>query len=348
VKVVVGLPLYNGGEHLRDALESLLVQTHRDFALVVVDDYSTDESTAIAERYAALDPRIHFERNPDRLGMIGNWRRTFEVARERNPDMEYFAWGSDHDLWHPHWLSTLLTELDDRPDVVAAYPTTGRVSASGEELKWTRKRLDTTEVARIRDRLPQVVQKMMAGDQVYALFRAEALERAGIFRRVLLPDRLLLSEISLYGEFRQVPERLFFRRFLGEPPTLDRQRRAFFPDGPPLYSYLPWWFLHAVTITWALVVKGSGRPELGRLSGALVAARYSQLAAYWQLRRHGISIGRAVRSWSRRTAREANRKRKRAWRRMLRAGGRAKRRLLALAAGLLARLRRGRARGAGT
>jgi hypothetical protein len=256
--------------------------------------------------------------------------------------MTYFAWGSDHDLWHPHWLSALMAEMESRPEVVAAYPTTGRVSSQGEQLKWTRKRLDTTDLDRRGARLGETVRKMMAGDQVYALFRAEALARAGIFRRVLLPDRLLLSELSLYGRFRQVPERLFFRRFLGEPPTLGRQRRSLFQGRPPAYAYLPWWMLHTGALFGALVLRGSGRPMIGRLRGAGLVARYAGLAAYWQLRRHAITAGRAIRSRARRGAREANRKRKRTWRRLLRAGGRGKRRLLALAGGLI-----GRVRGAG-
>lgn len=346
MKVVIGVPLYNGAEHLPEALESLLVQTYAEFAIVVVDDCSTDESADIAERYASIDSRISVRRNDERLGMIDNWRRAFEVARQLHPALRFFAWGSDHDVWHPHWLSTLMAEIEPRPEVVAAYPTTGRVSATGEQLKWTRKRLDTTGLERARERLPETVRKMMAGDQVYGLFRVEALERSGIFRRVLLPDRLLLSELSLYGQFRQAPERLFFRRFLGEAPTLRRQRRSLFAGRPPLYSHLPWWMLHTGALFSALVVRGTGRPEIGRLRGALIVARYGQLAAYWQLRRHAIAVGRAVRSWARRTGREANRKRKRAWRRFLRLGGRVRRRLLALVGSLLARLP-GRARRAG-
>jgi glycosyltransferase involved in cell wall biosynthesis len=342
------MPVYNGAAHIEEALESLLAQSHPDLAVAVVDDGSSDDSLEVAERFASVDPRVTVRRNPERLGMVGNWVAVFGLARELHPEMEYFAWASDHDLWHPHWLAALMAEIEPRPEVVAAYPTTGRVSATGEQLKWTRKRLDTTGMAHARERLPEAVRKMMAGDQVYALFRVDALERAGVFRQVLLPDRLLLSELSLYGQFLQVPERLFFRRFLGETPTLGRQRSSLFSGNPPLRAYLPWWALHTLTLASALVVRGSGRPDIGRLRGAALTMRYAQLAAYWQARRHAIAAGRAVRSRSRRAAREANRKRKRTWRRFLRAGGRAKRRLLALAGALLRRVRGGPTGGTGT
>ena len=47
---------------------------------------------------------------------------------------------------------------------------------------------------------------MSAGNMVYGLYRINALERAGVYRHVLVPDRLLFTELALYGQFRQVPQ----------------------------------------------------------------------------------------------------------------------------------------------
>ena len=41
------LPIYNGGRHLRETLESLLAQTFREFEIVAVNDGSTDETAQI-------------------------------------------------------------------------------------------------------------------------------------------------------------------------------------------------------------------------------------------------------------------------------------------------------------
>ena len=41
---------------------------------------------------------------------------------------------------------------------------------------------------------------------VYGLGRVDAIRQAGVFRRVLVPDRLLLMELSLEGSFGRLPE----------------------------------------------------------------------------------------------------------------------------------------------
>ena len=111
-RVALGLPLFEAGGHLEAALRSLLDQTHTDFALVVVDDGSQDCSADVARRVAAGDPRVTIERNPQRLGMIANWRRVYARACELAPDADLFAWVGDHDVWDPRWLERLVAALD--------------------------------------------------------------------------------------------------------------------------------------------------------------------------------------------------------------------------------------------
>jgi glycosyltransferase involved in cell wall biosynthesis len=55
--VSVYMPVYNGGDYLRSAIESVLGQTHRDLEplQVTVNDGSTDRSLAVLERYAAAN-----------------------------------------------------------------------------------------------------------------------------------------------------------------------------------------------------------------------------------------------------------------------------------------------------
>lgn len=271
-RVVIGLALYEGDEHMQEALESLLAQTYRDFAIVACDDSVSDGPGAIIRSVAAHEPRVHYERNGSRLGMTGNWRRCFEVGRRLHPQAAYFAWASDHDAWHPRWLETLVGELDSHPEAVLAYPMNIRIGAGGEPLM-TPWRFDTAGREDTAERLSVAAHGMYAGDMVYGLFRAEAQERAGVFRTVLLPDRLLLSELAVHGEFRQVPEILWYRRFAGIA-SLRRQRASFWPEGTPLTGYLPWWLLHPAVLAYDLVVLGRGRPRLGRAASLPVVAAF--------------------------------------------------------------------------
>jgi hypothetical protein len=102
---------------------------------------------------------------------------------------------------------------------------------------------------------------------------------------VLVPDRLLFSELALYGQFKQVPQVLWFRRWYGNIFSLERQRVSFFPNGKPLYAYLPWWVSHAVSLFWTFTVDGRGLPEVSRTAGAVAAVQCFVLAGLlhvWQ------------------------------------------------------------------
>jgi len=52
------MPVFNGQDYLKEAVESILNQTYRDFEFVVMDDGSTDNTLAILRQYAAADPRL--------------------------------------------------------------------------------------------------------------------------------------------------------------------------------------------------------------------------------------------------------------------------------------------------
>lgn len=52
------IPLYNTQEYIRPCLDSVLAQTEKNFEAIVVDDGSTDSSSAIADEYAQRDSRI--------------------------------------------------------------------------------------------------------------------------------------------------------------------------------------------------------------------------------------------------------------------------------------------------
>jgi glycosyltransferase involved in cell wall biosynthesis len=272
-KVVIGMPLFNHASLLPEALESLLSQSFRDVGIVLVDD-GTDDSEAVARRYMAIDGRIRYAKNDARLGMIHNWRKAYRVAREAFPGFDYFAWGSDHDVWHPRWLEELVRTLDADPNIVLSYPMNIRIAEDGEVFRTAPWRFDTRHSARPMGRLFRTCRGMSAGNMVYGLYRASALEKAGVFRELMLPDRMLLAELSLHGEFKQVPQLLWYRRYVGLV-TMSRQRASFFPDRAPLYAYLPWWLTHGAALAWNVGVKGGGRPAFGPLAGFAAAGIYA-------------------------------------------------------------------------
>lgn len=277
-RVVFGLPAYNRPDTLARALESLLDQTYGNLAVVIVDDCPTAAVEAIVRAYSAEDRRITYEPNPTRLGMIHNWRRAFLRSRELYPHAEYFAWASDHDVWHPRWLEVLVPMLDENPRRVLAYPRSVRMYPR------ERRRMPAAfETAGVRDReerLRRTTQAAAAGNCIYGLFRARALADAGVFRPVLMPDLEILVRLALVGEFAYAPEMLWYRE-IAEGFSLRRQRRMLFADRIPLHAYLPPNVQHFGMLLWDVAVRGRGRRMFSRRTGL----RYALLQLWYSTRR---------------------------------------------------------------
>ena len=232
---------------------------------MIVDDCSTDGTAEICRRYVELDPRVTYERNERQLGLVRNWRRVFDVAGRLNPDAPYFAWASDHDVWDARWLEVLAAELDAHADAVLAHPLAVRIDDHGSEYPTRERLFDTAGLADPHDRVRRVARELRgAGELVYGLIRRSAMERAGPFPLAVLSDRLFLVRLALEGEFRQVRERLWYRRFrAGVAMSNARQRRTAFPEGAPLTAYVPWWLTHPVLLarstgSWALGAQLAG------------------------------------------------------------------------------------------
>jgi glycosyltransferase involved in cell wall biosynthesis len=297
-RVVIAAPIFNKADYLEQSLRSLLDQTFRDLRVIAVDDLSTDDSVAVASRLAAEDERLDVHVNDRRLGMLENTNRALALALERFPDADYWALGSDHDLWHPRFVERLVNLLDAQPDAVLAYPLAERIDETGATYAGAKppQAVPTVGIADPVARMEAAFRGMAAGNMVYGLFRTKAL-KGRFYRPVLVPDRLLLSELALCGTFTVAPEVLWQRRFRGLA-GLDRQRRAFFLDDVPWHARLPWWAQHAGALAWAYVVRDEGaRAGIERRAGLWLGLRYVRLALGLRFRRRWGRARRRLRRW---------------------------------------------------
>jgi glycosyltransferase involved in cell wall biosynthesis len=57
-RVSVLMPVYNAAPYVREAVESILAQTYRQFEFIIVNDGSTDRSSKILKKFAERDSRI--------------------------------------------------------------------------------------------------------------------------------------------------------------------------------------------------------------------------------------------------------------------------------------------------
>ena len=78
-KVTVLMAAYNGARYLKDAIDSILNQTFKDFEILIIDDGSTDQSAEIVQSYK--DPRIRFLRNEQNMGIVVTRNRGIKEMR---------------------------------------------------------------------------------------------------------------------------------------------------------------------------------------------------------------------------------------------------------------------------
>ena len=61
------MTVYNGEDHVSEAIESILEQSYKSFEFIIIDDASTDQTFSICEKYSVQDNRIRLYRNKQNL-----------------------------------------------------------------------------------------------------------------------------------------------------------------------------------------------------------------------------------------------------------------------------------------
>jgi len=206
--VSVIIPVFNSGQYLETAIESVLAQTYRDFELFVVDDGSADESLLLARRLATRDPgRVIVLRHPD--------EKNHGVAETRNLALEaakgkYIAFLDADDRWFPEKLARQVAFMEARPEVGLTY-TKSRILREGEGRQF----IPGVEVLGGRPpkgrKMTLVHVIMVSLNYVFSsvMVRADCIRAVGGFPTKLIyqsEDRLMVAKVSADHEIALVPE----------------------------------------------------------------------------------------------------------------------------------------------
>jgi glycosyltransferase involved in cell wall biosynthesis len=215
--LTVGLPVYNREKFLRQSLDSLLGQTFTDFDLVISDNASTDGTEDICREYARRDGRIRYYRNPSNIGAPRNFNRTFEISSTK-----YFKWATSDDLCGARFLELALEVLERDPTVVLCYAKSRTIAEDGSPIEDYEDHLHLEE-AKASQRFMRLVTTIGLCHQHQGVIRSAALRKTGMLKVHLRSDVNLLAELTLYGKFYELPERLFFRRLHPDSPSWARE-----------------------------------------------------------------------------------------------------------------------------
>lgn len=111
-KISIAIPTYNRKEYLRDAIKSILRQTHRDFILYIFDNASDYDIQGFLSEFN--DERIKLIRSERNLGNLSNFERIFSYEF----GTEYLVVFHDDDTMSPDFLRFNAEQLDCCPNAV--------------------------------------------------------------------------------------------------------------------------------------------------------------------------------------------------------------------------------------
>lgn len=228
--VSLGLPVYNGANYLRQALDSILAQTYRNWEVILSDNGSTDATPDICAEYAARDGRIRYYRHTVNMGASRNFNFTFALSRG-----PLFRWTAHDDVAAPDLLERCVAGLLAHPGAVLCHPRTRVIGPSGEPIFDYGVRL-RTDSPRTEERFHDLVCLDHSCFPIFGLMWSAVLRRTPLLGPFVGSDRNLLAELALHGPFHEIPEFLFYRR--DHPETSTRQfphasaRLAWFRQSP--------------------------------------------------------------------------------------------------------------------
>ncbi len=220
MQISVVVPAYNAGATLDQTLQSVRRQTHADLEVLVVDDGSTDDTRAIAERHQASDPRVRI------LSQTNAGVAAARNAGWKNANSDLIAFIDADDLWRSRNLELQLECLR------RAGPRTGLVYSNyliidSEGM--------VTQPGRIHRFAGNVLQAMLEsnfiGNGSSILVRRDVLERCAGFDSTLreknaqgCEDYLFYCRAAACCEFGVVPQSLVGYRAVQSNMSSDLNR----------------------------------------------------------------------------------------------------------------------------
>ena len=107
------IPVYNGAKYLAATLDSVCTQSHPALQVVITIDRADDGSREIIQgaREKYSEREFVIEKNPERLGMAGNWNRSVDLATG-----DFIKVMGQDDLLEPRCIAAQVKFLEMHPE----------------------------------------------------------------------------------------------------------------------------------------------------------------------------------------------------------------------------------------
>ncbi|MEJ8552665.1 glycosyltransferase [Tepidibacter sp. Z1-5] len=110
--VSVVIPSYNRPYYLEIGLKSVLNQTYKNIEIVISDDSTNDEVYKMLKPYINKHYNIRYYKNTPSLGVVGNFKRCFELAKG-----EFVNYLIDDDIFHIEKIEKMVNYFLENDDI---------------------------------------------------------------------------------------------------------------------------------------------------------------------------------------------------------------------------------------
>jgi glycosyltransferase involved in cell wall biosynthesis len=196
--ISVCIPTFNRKAYLKEAIKSVLAQTHKDYEIVIVDDGSTDGTEQMLKD-AGYPIRYYWQQNS---GDAAARNRLIQLAHGR-----YITFLDSDDILMPNAVEQMMTVIDRESEDVIVYGPYIAIDDRGNVCKRKRKRLYSGRITRY---LFESILVHSCG----SMFPKRVLEQAGGFDTSLpvCSDYDLWLRLSMKYRFIALPVPTFKRR----------------------------------------------------------------------------------------------------------------------------------------
>lgn len=108
--ITVVIPVYNGEKFIKQAIESVLNQTHSNLSLKILDNCSTDNTEKIV--MSLNDPRLIYTKNDKNIGMLPNWKKALTSVNTK-----YVAVLFADDFYKPDFIKRAIQIMENNPNI---------------------------------------------------------------------------------------------------------------------------------------------------------------------------------------------------------------------------------------
>ncbi len=195
------MPVYNAAHYLREAIDSILNQTLRDFEFIIINDGSTDRSLEIIQSYA--DDRIRLI-NQENTGLAKALNNAIGISKS-----DFIARMDADDIAYPERIQKQYKFFSNNPNCIIVGSNAKKIDKDGHFICDSYLFTTDEEMKKMLPNTPFIHPSVM--------FRKNCFYKAGKYPEYMFnfgEDLVLFNRMANLGEFANLSDKLIKYRII--------------------------------------------------------------------------------------------------------------------------------------